>query len=260
MPFGKPFQPGQPRPPNSGRKKGTQSKPRTLRERIERRRALREAALDQLYQNDPKRALELEAQMLRDDVSLMRYEGEGGAEHSGRASDAQIEAKARAVGPITDDECMKAYASMVQGDTDEARIIAARFALSDRDQLPGVLRDCRALRKAVAAGRFRVRAEISLAELLRELAPLGPAQARQGSTTVEPDPWRHAGIPLGDGARLIPATPPQFRERELHADPPHVPPPIDAEPVSPLRASPAREARDPWDDPSVTIVMASRPR
>jgi hypothetical protein len=258
MPIGKPFQPGQPKPPNSGRKKGQQSKPRNLRERIERRRALREAALDQLYASDPKRALELDAQLHRDDVQLMRFEQDSES-GDGRTPDGQIARLAREAGPISDDECLKAYAAMVNGDTDEARVVAARVALGERCQLPEVLRDCRELRKAVAAGRFRVRAEISLAELLRELSPVG--QARQGSTTPEVDPWRHAGIPLGDGARLIPATPPQFRDpREPYPDPPDVLPPIDAEPVSPPRSSPASKARDPWDDPSVTIVMGGRPR
>jgi hypothetical protein len=261
MPIGKPFQPGQPKPPNSGRKKGQQSKPRNLRERIERRRALREAALDQLYVSDPKRALELDAQLHRDDVQLMRFEQDSEV-GDGRMPETQIARLAREQGAISDDECTRAYAAMVQGDTDEARVIAARIALSDRDQLPGVMRDCRALRKAVAASRFRVQAEVTAAELVRALGSVGPAQARQASTTTaEVDPWRHAGIPLGDGARLIPATPPQFRQPpEPYADPPHVPPPIDAEPVSPPRASPARKARDPWDDPSVTIVMRGRPR
>jgi hypothetical protein len=265
MPIGKPFQPGQQKPPGSGRKKGQQSKPRNLRERMERRRALREAALDQLYQSDPKRALELDAQLHRDDVALMRFEqgAEGG---EGRASEAQIEAQARAAGPITDDDAMKAYAAML-ADTEESRVLLARYALFPLAEKPGKpqmahLPHVRCLCKAVAAGEFRVRAEVTIAELLREFGPLsqpvGVAQPRRGSTTIEVDPQPYAGIPTGDGSYVVPATPRGYRQREPYPDPPPPVIPIDAEPVS---AGPrARAPRDPWDDPSVTIVMGGRPR
>jgi hypothetical protein len=263
MPFGKPFERGQPKPPNSGRKKGQQSKPRTLRERIERRRALREAALDELYRTDSKRALELEAQMLRDDVALMRYEGEAGSEQSGRASEAQIEAQARAAGPITDEDAMKAYAQML-ADTEESRVLLARHALFPLDEKPGKpqmvhLPHVRSLYKAVAAGEFRVRAEVTIAELLRELAPLSQpvsvAQARRGRTTIEPDPQPYAGIPTGDGSYVIPATPRGFRQREHYPDPPVPVIPIAEEPSSPEPVPRARASRDPFDDPSVTVVL-----
>jgi hypothetical protein len=264
MPFGKPFQPGQPRPPNSGRKKGTQSKPRNLRERIERRRALREAALDQLYVSDPKGALELDAQLHRDDVALMRFE-QGSESGEGRESDAQIEAKARAAGPITDDDAMRAYAAML-ADTEESRVLLARYALFPLAEKPGKpqmahLPHVRSLCSAVAGVQFKVRAECSLAELLREFTPLSQpvsvAQPRQGRTSIEPDPQPYAGIPTGDGSYVIPATPRGYRQREHYPDPPDPPRviPMAEEPVSP-----AREAVDPWDDPSITIVMASRPR
>jgi hypothetical protein len=267
MPIGKPFAPGQPKPPNSGRKKGQQSKPRNLRERIERRRALREAALDQLYQSDPKRALELDAQLHRDDVALMRFE-QGSETSDGRMTQAEVEAEALAAGPITDDDAMKAYAAML-ADSEESRVLLARYALFPLNEKPGMpqmahLPHVRSLRSAIAGGQFKVRAECSLAELLKELAPLSEpvsvVQPRRGSTTIEPDPQPYAGIPTGDGTYVIPATPRGFRQGEPYPEPPAPVIPIDAEPTSPPRASPAREARDPWDDPSVTIVMASRTR
>jgi hypothetical protein len=264
MPIGRPFQPGQQKPANSGRKKGQQSKPRNLRERIERRRALREAALDQLYASDPKRALELDAQLHRDDVALMRFE-QGSEDNEGRASEAHIEAQARAAGPITDEDALKAYAAML-ADTEESRVLLARYALFPLDEKPGNpkmahLPHVRSLCGAIAGGQFKVRAGCSLAELLREFAPLSQpvsvAQAGHGRTTIEADPQPYAGIPTGDGGHVIPATPHGYRRREPYPDPPAPPHviPIAGEPVS--RAC---DYVDPWDDPSVTIVMASRPR
>jgi hypothetical protein len=262
MPFGKPFQPGQPKPPNSGRKKGTQSKPRNLRERMERRRALREAALDQLYASDPKRALELDAQLHRDDVALMRFE-QGSEAEDGRVTRAQVEAQARAAGPITDDDAMKAYAAML-ADTEESRVLLARYALfplAEERPKPQMahLPQVRSLCRAIAEGHFEVRAECSLAELMRKFAPLSQpvsvAQARQGRTMIEPDPQPYAGIPCGDGGYVIPATPRDYRRRENYPDPPPPVIPIDAKPVSTEFVSRPRDARDPFDNPSVTVVM-----
>jgi hypothetical protein len=114
--------------------------------------------------------------------------------------------------------------------------------------------------------------------VLKRLTPLPanvPVERARDRTTLEQDPLPFAGIPLADGSgRLIPATVPQFRHGEPHADPPArshvidgegrevdpgVPIPIHSEPPN-VYAREATGARPvDWDDDQVTIVLASRP-
>src|ERR1700733_1209995 len=181
MAIGKPhqFQPGQPKPANSGRQKGVANKePRLPIERLNNRirthidRVMRrhEAGIDKI--GDPVEALKRDAQLTRDLVELMRFTTPREAsEHVARMSSVQVETEAHRQGPVSDEECMREYHTLMQGDSDAARIVAARFALSRREQLPEVLRDCRALREALVAGRFELRAEVSLAELFKALPP-----------------------------------------------------------------------------------------
>lgn len=258
MAIGRPFQRGQPRPPGSGRKKGTQTKPRSLRERIERRRARRDAALDALYESDPKRALELEAQFHRDDVVSMRFE-QGDPQESGTPQQ-QIEAMARAAGPITDEQALDAYLTMTKGDaSDEARIIMARFALGEARAvaarlalgLAAAVHDCRTLREAITSGR--ISGSVTVGQLLTELALESQAAQEASPARSERDDlagMRYRGTPVdgAPGQSVIEARDVRPR-REPYRDPPMIPPPIDAESPEPPAEPRKRPAHGFTADP-----------
>jgi hypothetical protein len=272
MAIGKPnqFQPGQKKPPNSGRQKGVANKePRLpierlnnrIRRHVDRVMQRHEAGIDKI--EDPVEALKRDAQLTRDLVELMRFTSpRETSEHVARMSSAQVEAEARRQGPVSDEECMREYHTMCQGDSDAARVAAARLELSRPEQVPEMLRDCRALREALAAGRFELRAEVSLAELFKVLTPAEkPPTVPQRVAAQTTSEFEHSdvGIPVGDGVRLIPATPPQLREREPYPDPPGVPVPIDAEPPTYAREATGARPVD-WDDENVAIVLGPMQR
>jgi len=244
--IGRPFQRGQARPAGSGRKKGSVNKPRSVRDHIERRRKQREAALDALYQSDPRRALELDAQMLRDDVQMLRFEEGAGPQGTG-TPEAQIQAEARRRGPPTEEEARDAYLYMVRKDaSDETRIALARLALDQRARdagsiagrfalgLSALLHDYRALREAIAEGH--IRGEITVEELLKALAP-APQPREPERAPTEPGGFesrdRHSGIPLGGGVAYLERRPEAPATR--HREPPGPHRIVDAEPEPPAQ-------------------------
>jgi len=200
-PIGRPFQKGQARPANAGRKAGVPNRPKTVRDHIEKRRTQREAALSTLYETDPKRALELDAQMHRDDVAMLKFEQET-VQPDGRA-ESEILRLAKLEGPIPEHELLEAYLRMVHGG-DEGRVIAARFGLSDREEPEAVavrlalgvralLLDYRVVRQAIEEGKLQP--DLTVAQLIQALTP--PA----AQAPAEPESFqsgdRYMGIPTG---------------------------------------------------------------
>jgi hypothetical protein len=265
MAIGRPFQPGQKKPANSGRTKGVANKePRLPMERLSNRirrhidkvMQRHERGIDKI--EDPVEALKRDAQLTRDLVEMLRFSQPSESERAGHMADAQVAAEARRHGPITDEEAMAAYYAMCQGDSDAARIVAARFALSSREQLPEVLRDCRALREALAAGRFECRAQVHPAELFRMLTPPPvPESPRNEPQPSDLEHLRHRGIPVAGapGTSLIEAR--ELLEPHEHPEPPAPPRlvPLEAEPVRTYAHEDRDDSDSAWDDPRVTVVM-----
>jgi hypothetical protein len=239
------------KPKTGGRQKGSRnkaSKPRNPIERLARRRERRDAALDQLYEKDPERALELEAQLYRDDVAALRHEAIDDPTEK-RVNRAQIEAAARAAGPISDEDAMRTYLRMVRGgDDEELALLREQLAIEALQNLYAradrcateFLRNLPALRLAVAAGQFKPCAEVNGTELLAVLAvpaqtsapaPSADQSQRELPVPIDEEPeleeeelehlsereseaLRHSGIPLerGSSTRYIPRTPNPLRQ------------------------------------------------
>lgn len=266
MTVGIPFQRG--RQKTGGRQKGTKDKNPKLplerlnnriRRHVDRSMERHEQGIDKIA--DPAEALKIDARFNRDLVELLRYSSQ--AEETQRGSEKpskEIEAEARRRGPITDEEAMLAYFHLCKGDAgDEARITMERAMLGQREQLPEVLRDCRALRHAIAAGRIKVRGEVGLAELLRELDPPEP-QARVPARAQEPTPaedletLRYRGVPTGEPGHSLITRDELARERpDPHPEPPAPPRTIDVEPPIWQRGPTGARPLSEWDD--VTVVM-----
>ena len=163
------------------------------------------AVIEEMYRTDPLEAGKLDARVNRDAIELLgmseRLSGDGGQRSS--TSEKQIEASAAKAGAAGDAiEASRLYLKMIEAapGSDEARIVAARIALSQRSAIETQLE---AIAAAAGVAVAQVQAVLDAAGAALETLPAKPEPAPQPIGGYPP-----RLVPLQESAPALPTKPP----------------------------------------------------